>query len=429
MANAETYGGIVDSHSALEERWPALSLVGAPAVLFLALKPVVDAFYAIEWVRVVYSLCLLVFIVFATIAISGPLPQTSRRGNLLTLAAVLLAYGLLLISKNGVSALSVGEYAKILSPFAIYLLLSRRISTGYSVVLMLSAAVTLIGAAVLMPFEFGWQTWGFTRTFVGWYYFKTDVAFAAVTSLLMIALYRRFVFDLWVALAAVTTVAIVVGANARLNYVTLGLVLSFILIKSRPDFVALAKVVTSAGVASLLAFVAYDHESALGLFEGITELESYTQGRAEIWEILISMGLAHFDLNAWLFGSGFGADVDLTMRFASGPEAYTAHNELLYLVLTQGLVGCVLYICAWGLLVRDATRYQWPPFLSGVVPLAVSVLVVQSLTANVSPFTTKTWPIVFIAFLATSLAFPTRITPESRAITQVNRADSPSQQA
>lgn len=370
--------------------------IGVAALL--TMKFVVDGFYEYEAVRVAYLALLLLLSLCLVFVVRGFNSLNTRgRGNIFSLFVVVVLYSLAMIAVNGISISVVVEISKVVSPFVLYLLLVRRVSCGLVRWFGVGSLICLLALVASMPFSFSWKLWGQANTFVGWYFFKTDAAYAAVFSFLIVSIWRGRRVDWCLALAFLCAAAVVVAGNSRLNYVTFGLVCSYILIGVGVGFWSMLKICLIACFATLCGWYLYDGSNALSLFD-YADIGAFSQGRSEIWGVLVDHGLSGFSITDWIWGRGLGADVDLSVRYGEN-GALAAHNEVLYLLLTQGFVGLLLYFLAWLFVYLDFLGRDCRPYVGWGFVLALCLLLIQSLTANVSGFTTKTWPVIYVAVL------------------------------
>ena len=384
--------------------------------LVVGLKPIVDAFYEYGVVKYVYMLSIFVAALLAHAgarlnADPGPRPAAAD-GSYLgpALLCLTVAYGGYLFALALAFGGSLHDIFKTLSPFLFYLAVSRTGSPLLLPAVAIASAGVIFGNALLFPFEYGWIYWGSVKTFKGFYFFKTDLAFAVSTALLCLAVYFRF------RMTPVLVAAIVVGAaevtlsNARLNYLTFLLVVVFVLLKSGFSLLAILRFGLVATIVGALAVALYDPRAVLSPFD-MSNPSHFFQGRNEIWEILVVRGLLENGLTGWLIGQGPYADLLLYARYAFDSRAYDAHNELLHLLVTQGVVGTAVYLWIWGLMLRDALLRGIPSALRSVAWFGLGLLALQSLTAVVSSFATKTWPIVTLLLV---LRYAGAVAPEHR---------------
>jgi hypothetical protein len=103
-----------------------------------------------------------------------------------------------------------------------------------------------------------------------------------------------------------------------------------------------------------------------------------------------------FSATEWLFGRGLYADLMLFAENTTTGDVHNAHNEALHLLITEGLFGLVLYGALWLTMHQFATSAKLPSWSRGVSAFACALLALQSMTAVVSSYASKTWPVVFL---------------------------------
>jgi hypothetical protein len=253
----------------------------------------------------------------------------------------------------------------------------------------------------LLPLDFGWKNWGGAYTFKGYYFFKTDLAYSLSFSVLILAIYYRFASHrlllFFITLAAVQ----VVLANSRLNYLTYGVVMVYVAFKGGISL----RTMISYGLlfAVLGGVVAYSVVSNKLLGFNFDSLGAFTQGRHLIWDKMLS-SFAGFSPSEWLFGKGMYADLLLSAEKMSIYLAHNAHNELLHLIYTQGTVGFLFYVFLWYSMFRIAYASGVSKFLRSAGWVAAGLFVLQSMTAVVSSYATKTWPLVLVLLMVRASA-------------------------
>lgn len=382
----------------------ALVFSSACLAAVLVARPLLDAFYESGLVKYLYMLALVGAGWFAwagrRLGTAPPAtPPVSRA--YLALWLVLPAYALFLFGLAVAEGGGLETIFKIASPFLLYLAVAPNITRAFAPAIAISAAIVIFANLALVPFDAGYVDWGGVRTFKGYYLFKTDLAFGISTALLALAVHYRFRLNAVLVAALLAGAVQVVISNARLNYLIFGLVAVAVLARAGrgPGRLAL-QVLTGAGLAAAV-WLLYDADQFL-TFDA-SNVQSFTQGRSGIWEVLLVEGFATNTASDWLFGRGLLADLMLHAEHGEGDMVHNAHNEYIWLLLTQGLVGTATYIALWTLVVRDALhgvreRAGW------TVAMVLGVLAIQGLTANVSPFASKTWPVVFTLFLIKAAA-------------------------
>jgi len=392
----------------------------------IAVKPAMDALYTVPLAKYVYMLALICAGLLAYAGkgyavVSGERQEPSSGGGALAILFWTFFYASFLLLLSALNGGSLHEIFKIVSPFLFYLLVRGNVSAPLRYAILALALIVVFGNAALLPIDYGWTYWGAVRTFKGFYYFKTDLAFSVVTSLLIIGMFFEFKPRPLFVLALLVGAAEVILSNARLNYLTFAVFLFFLLWRNG---VSVPRLMGSALVIAAIAgvgLVLYDPATYLSPFD-ITNLGKFTQGRERIWDTLVNEGIMKADLVDALFGRGMWFDWAIINEYGYGfRQANNAHNELFHLVLTQGLLGLFLYLWLWVWITRDTLRRARAPGDRAIALLAITLLVLQSLTAVVSSYASKTWPVVLVMLMLQAqhisrVAAPVRSVPEERAV-------------
>jgi hypothetical protein len=295
------------------------------------------------------------------------------------------------------------EVLKTATPF-ILLALWPRNSLGWTrTTIIRFAAVLILINALSAALPFAWLSWGGVKTLRGIYFFKTDLAYALVTGLLLLSIiYARQSFV--IAIAAIAVGAMVVLTNSRLNYLTFAIVLAYIACCYARDVRRALISALAVSATAAICFYLYDEGSFLSPFD-VSDTGRFTQGRGLIWEIAVTELLGNFGVFDWLFGRGVGHDDYLGYRYNPN-AANNAHNEVLHLVLTRGVLGLLVYVLMWSVAYRfifgrGLVEYRVEAVWGARVAFALFFL--QGLTGNVSEFSTKTWPLIFALLLASTV--------------------------
>ncbi len=373
----------------------------------LACKALVDGGYAVPGLASAYFAALLGVFMFAASEPQGaPAPGRAPDRRHIAFVLALIAYGCLeVLSLWRTNLWGLGDALKRLSPFLLLLVLPLQRREGLRRCLLAYALIAIAVNLATLPFGFAWTTWGSARTFIGIYFFKTDLAFGMVSALLILVLLmpqrRRLLLACGLAVGAM-----VVLANARLNYLTFLVVAVYALMARGLGWRSLVL-----GAACVLGFVgltlwAAQAGTQLSAYD-ISDLGRFTQGRVRTWEmLLIELGVYYRPIDQLI---GKGHDHDLLVALLHSPRAaFDSHNEVLSQLVNRGWLGLVAYVATWGLALRyavgrfaiDAPRgpFRW------ALATAVALLVLQGLTGVVSEYSTKTWPFLFCV-LAAALRF------------------------
>ncbi|MDO9003210.1 MAG: hypothetical protein Q7V20_07140 [Aquabacterium sp.] len=369
-----------------------------PIFLAICLKSGADAFFEVNSVKYLYFFLLLfgVFFMRTGRGFSGEKSKVSSDLQSMLWVFVIVYFSfltLLMIFQNGSPQL----IFKIVSPFIFFGLLVAAADESLPLAIAIGAALNIVANAALMPFDYGWVYWGSVHTFKGFYMFKTDLSFSLSTSLLVFAAWNRYKLNpIYIVLTLLVVVQVVL-ANSRLNYLTLAIVLVFVALKNGAKPSTLLMYGGFMAILGGLAFFLYDSSRILTF--DTSNMGSFSQGRDRVIGLLLKYGLANYGPGELLFGRGLYADILIFMENISDGTPHGAHNEYLYLLITQGLTGTALNIIGWVLVYRisrSAGPRQWA---SGLTFTAFLLYLTQGLTATVSPYALKTWPIATILLL------------------------------
>jgi hypothetical protein len=369
-----------------------------PIFAALALKSGVDAFYESNGVKYLYFMFLL-FGVFLLRTGKGferskLKSEGSYQSMLWLVCAAYFSFLTLLMFQEGGSPQMV---FKIVSPFIFFGLVVAAKEDTLPFAMAVGAVLNIVGNAALMPFDYGWIYWGAVHTFKGFYLFKTDLAYSVASSLLVYAAWVRFkVTPMYVVLATLCVIEVVL-ANSRMNYITLLIVLVFIAVKNGTRWTSLLGYGAFFGVLAGVAMLLYDPSKVLGF--DTSNMESFTQGRDRIVSVLWKYGLSTYSPLELLFGRGLFADLIIYMENVSDGEAYGAHNDYLFQVMTQGITGPILNILGWWLVYKIANSAGRREWATGLAAVGFLLYLTQGFTTTTSLYALKTWPLATVLLM------------------------------
>lgn len=373
-----------------------LPLFSSLPLLFLVMvKPLTDAFYEVEAVKYGYILLLGFAALFARygMAFQG-VAADPRNKSLLAYILLIALYFFFLFGLAIAYGGSLSEIFKIVSPFVFFVLVAYAADRWLIYALAAGAVLTIVVNAAMLPFDFGWVMWGSVKTFKGYYFFKTDLAYALSFSVLIYAFYARNSITPVLALLLLLAAVEVILANSRLNYLSFLCVVVFIAIKEGMSLRSIIRYGLLFGLLALVAAFIYDPTKLLGF--DVSNEAAFTQGRSVTWEHLLDAQADSSPLE-WLFGRGAFADLSLSQEInGAGQAAHNAHNEILHLLFTQGIFGSAFYVVLWIRMFRMSHIPDMPKWARGAGAVALLVFMLQSMTAVVSSFATKTWPLVMV---------------------------------
>jgi hypothetical protein len=382
--------------AATASRWPPFT--SWLLVLLVVAKPLSDALYEVEVVKYLYMLLLGGGALLARYGHAFDGTQADPRNRyLLVYTLAIVAYFYYLMGEALTQGGSLSGIFKIVSPFAFFVLVALADDRWLIYALVIAAVLTIVVNAALLPFGIGWIQWGAVRTFKGFYFFKTDLAYALVFSVLVLAFFARNRLNLWLSGLILLAAVQVVLSNSRLNYATLACVVGFVALKQGLSLRFLLRLGVLAGVFGLIVALVVSPERLLGF--DTTNMRAFSQGRSDLWASLWA-GIRDFSPREWLFGLGYFGDSKLVAEYNfDGQAVHNAHNELLHLVSTQGLIGLAAYVGLWVGMYRMCRPSNAPAWARGTLAMAALLFVLQGMTTVMSPLATKTWPLVMV-FLA-----------------------------
>jgi len=376
-----------------KREWPPFSSM--PLLFLVMVKPLTDAFYEVEAVKYVYILLLIFAAFFAKFGlILQRAPVDPRNKSLFGYIWLIIFYFLFHFGLSLFYLGSMSEVFKIISPFVFFVLVAFAADRWLIYAMAAGAVLAIVINGALFPFDFAWATWGSVRTFKGYYFFKTDLAYALCFSVLLVAIFMKNKITPVLAGLILLAAGEVILANSRLNYLSFLLLAIFLAVKEGVSLRSVIRYGLLFGLLAVIVLVLYDPTKFLG-FDASNEA-AFTQGRSVTWGHLIDE-LAGYKPIEWLFGRGVFADLILSFQLtAAGSAAHNAHNEVLHMLFTEGIFGSIFYILLWVRMFRMSLSKDLPAWARGTGAIALTLFLLQSLTAIVSSFATKTWPLVMV---------------------------------
>lgn len=373
-------------------------------LLLVMAKPLADAFYEQATVKYGYMLLLLIGALLAkygqVFQWVKPDPRNKSLFAFLWLITLYFFFHFgLAITYGG----SLSEIFKIVSPFVFFVLVAYAADRWLIYALATGAVLTIVVNAALLPFDYGWVSWGSVNTFKGYYFFKTDLAYALTFSVLLYAFYARNSITPILALLMLIAAVEVVLSNSRLNYLTFLCVVIFIAVKQGMSLRSIIRFGIIFGLLAVVVALLYDPTKLLGF--DMSNEAAFTQGRSVTWRNLL-VAQADSSLSQWLFGRGAYADLILSADLKGiGETAHNAHNEFLHLLFTQGIVGSSIYVALWAMMFRMSLSQGMPAWARGTAAMALLLFMLQGMTAVVSSYASKTWPLVMVLLALRGLSY------------------------
>lgn len=239
------------------------------------------------------------------------------------------------------------DFVKLL-PLAACYMIGRLWKGEFKLRYLSSASLFLLLILFFMSLlGLGYEYWGNVNTFVGFYYFKTDLAIAVLISVIFILASNLKIYLKGAAILLGSYLVFEANSRIAIPIMILQILLYYLGVKKlflhlgRSFLLLTMFVFISIGVFSLIDF------SSLGMVGfDISDpfSDSSTQGRNHIWDALITY-YNNSDIFHKIFGSGLASDI-LAARQFSDPglfEDSRAHNSYLWMLVCVGWSGIVFF--------------------------------------------------------------------------------------
>lgn len=368
-----------------------------PLAITIALKPIADALYFIGAVKYIYFALLAASALFYIVS-SALYPNQTRVYSARRLSSgyfiLLLLYFVFLLSHSVHEGTGAEEALKIISPFVAFALLYPATSAQLKRALVATAWLTIILATLLLPTEYGWRNWGGVSTFRGFYYFKTDLAYAITFALLLVLHQTDSKLSAQMIFLILLCGTMVILANSRLNYLSFAIVLIYIAAKNGVNIRSAARATIASASIAIAFYYLFDAERMLGF--DIRDTNAFSQGRLPIWYRVLDAQLSSTSLE-WFLGRGLLADRVLSATsHAEGTGGRNAHNEYLQLLFNQGVVGTLAYMTMWAATWRQSFSENFRFATTSIALPALLIFMLQGMTGLVSVFASKTLALVWV---------------------------------
>ena len=342
------------------------------------------------------------------------------------LALLLLSFLFLRSLAADVNEITVGVFLKVLSAFLLFFL-AQFASDG-------KKAIEVIAASFIVPVLYilyqaatgdGYQYWGTVYTFVGPYYYKTDLA---ITVILSVVFFRKYLFFSRFKLGKAFTAAymlivapkLILMANSRMLLIVYAVILIGTIVEYfRYKDQKFSKLKRNAIIAYSLLLAVGGYTLYVNSFipKGALVIEvqsgeifsaSNTQGRSEIWNA-ITRNYFNGDLLNILFGYSINKDHQFdTVLHAD------SHNAWLKVMVSCGLAGLFIYLVAIALainklrvLMRDYRRRKTEYFVLSTVLLVVLSYLFSGISQSNIIFTQSSWYVFyFMGLIFNAKLFP-----------------------
>ena len=376
----------------------------AECVLYLVvfLKPLADMVWSASWTDVVLTASAMVAFVLLV-------AERQIRFGIPDVVAFFLVLLVFRSWDGDASALS--TMVKMASAFLLYYVGRTAVPYCKNVIKALRIASLICVAVCLLMYALGigFKIWGSSRTFCGPYFFKTDLAFAMTFAAVLLLYWEDG--PRWRFLAVAACAFLVFESNARAYYfifiIALALYLAWrysvrigfkIVIGVALGIVALLEllnVVTSAGLLGN-NFIGFQFNSLSDLFSG-----SNTQGRNEIWAVLIGMIETASSLDQL-----FGIDLTSDLILVNGSE-YGSHSLYVGTLFNLGVVGLILLLAFIALVFRSVEVTQERKRGDSMPYITLTLLLtflLSGISVHVLQYSANSWMPMLVFGMAVSLA-------------------------
>ncbi|MFC4597458.1 hypothetical protein [Cohnella hongkongensis] len=387
-------------------------------LLFL-LKPLADMLWSVKTFNLLLIACVFVF----------SLAHLFRLRPLkINLALLLLSLLFLRSLAADMNEITVGVFLKVVSAFLLFFL-AQMASDGQKTIGMIAASflppvLYILYQAVTGS---GYQYWGSVYTFVGPYYYKTDLAICVILSVIFFRKYLFFNrFRSGKAAAAVYMFVIapqlILMANSRMLLIVYAVILIGTIVEyfrykertfsswKRNAIVVYSLLLIVAGYALYVNFYLPKGALVIEVQSGEIFSASNTQGRSEIWS---SIAANYFKGD--LLNLAFGYSINKDHEFDTVLHA-DAHNAWLKVMVSCGLVGLFVYMAAIGMaigrlrgLLRDRLRQKSDYFVLMTALLVLLSYLFSGISQSNIIFTQSSW----YAFYFMGLIFNPKLFPLS----------------
>lgn len=326
--------------------------------ILILLRAVVDLFWELKLLSILFAIVVVSAILLALYK------RIKKRGvkhkaSILDALVLLLYLSVTLSYFINIELETTILYGKIAIGMTGYLI-ARLSPMSYPVkskLLMVGAYLLLAYLLAISFMDIGYKTWGNAYTFVGGYFFKTDLAIAVTVAFSICYFATRnnmlklLVFSICLYLIYIS------NSRVFLLVVLMAPAVDFYIKKSSKLDIArslrLGLAIILPAIIALYIFDSLSDSEMLGfkISEGYTDRN--LQGRNMLWEILF-LTFQHYPVVQKLLGGGL--DSDTISLLAYSQDGYGAHNTFLYILISCGLLGISLVSAVLYFGVKHALR-------------------------------------------------------------------------
>ena len=351
-------------------------------------KPIVDVFY--QFGILDYIMFFLVLVLFCT--------NMKRRINIKELILMVLFFLLTISLLNNTNAFYI--YVKMVSPVILYFGL-RKVNIDYALKWMLRGYVVVVMINLLsIPMGVGNITWGSANTFKGFYFYKTDFAFAMSQAIVIFLCFVRK--NKYLRLLIPISLIMLLMSNSRASMLVsiITIILYYVILirnkeitfqfKTRHYFIIGILLIASLAVFNFIQnseifssrnFITFDFTNAFS--------EGNTQGRSIIWLKIIELFKSHSILQQ-IFGVDLMSDAVI-----NNGVTYGSHSSYLKMLYSTGYIGLVLFVLLIILMTKKTLKVS-DKFLVFLGLSNIAAFVLNAITIATVQFTQFTWSFVMI---------------------------------
>ena len=195
----------------------------------------------------------------------------------------------------------------------------------------------------------GYQFWGDTKTFSGYFFFKTDFALAVVISLSYILYFFQYRKRIQYCFILIS-VYLVYIANSRIHLVSAFLIIAVyfsrrVLLKKSQQYILIwiPVILCVFYIINIIVSQLNTSNNYLTIDFNNFFTAGNLQGRDQIWTVLLKKFSVADEIGKF-FGLGLSADIQINNKFAEDNNSNNAHNNYLYILISLGYLGSVLFL-------------------------------------------------------------------------------------
>ena len=244
---------------------------------------------------------------------------------------------------------TLGIIFKVFTSFALFFVGYRCRNLKLSSIRITYLNMFLIGLQFLVSFVgYGYQTWGEVRTFSGLYFFKTDMALAAVIGLSYILYFYRK-NRTYKYIMVLVALFLIFKTNARVHLLTSFLLIAVyyfrntILNSPKKFFIVYPPILIACFIVVLVVVQTYFSKGLMVVNFDDFGSDSNLQGRNVIWMTLLTY-YWNAPLSNQIYGFDLVADERINYWYANMNTVYNSHNTFMFLLISVGALGLLVFL-------------------------------------------------------------------------------------